>query len=96
MSMYMECALEELSELPDKAKKAAAMQIAQQGLHGIRPSNDGYKIKFFGDREFNGYALIAYYYVSWALAFPQDLDKLGLPYKKAFKLAKKRYDSKKH
>ena len=96
MSMYMECALEELSELPDKAKKAAAMQIAQQGLHGIRPSNDGYKIKFFGDREFNGYALIAYYYVSWALAFPQDLDKLGLPYKKAFKLAKNRYDSKKH
>lgn len=96
MAMYMECALDELSELPDNVKKMVAMQIAQQGLHGIRPSNDGYKIKFFGNREFNGYALIAYYYVSWALAYPQDLDKLGLPYKTAYKLAKQRYDSKKH
>lgn len=94
MAMLMECALEELSPLPLNVQKTVAMQIAQQGLRGIRPSEEGYRVPFFKDRDFNGYTLIAYYYVSWKLAFPEDVDKLGLPYKKAYLAAKKRFDNK--
>ena len=34
-----------------------------------------------------GLEVLAYYYVTWARVFPDQLDGLGLPYKKAYESA---------
>jgi len=31
---------------------------------------------------------LSYYYVSWALAMPDQVEKLGLPYQQEYELAK--------
>jgi hypothetical protein len=36
----------------------------------------------------SGYQLLAWYYVSWALAIPTEVNNLGLDYSKEFEMAK--------
>ena len=47
---------------------------------------DGYKIPSI-DRDFCGYDMLAYYYVSWALAMPDKVNQLGLPFDTAYQNA---------
>ena len=47
------------------------------------------------NKEFGGYEFLAYYYVSWALAVPDKVDSLGLPFKSAYQSARKLFESKK-
>ena len=39
------------------------------------------------DRDSCGLETLAYYYVTWAKVFPDKLDMIGLPYKKAYNSA---------
>ena len=64
-----------------------AFDIAVQGEYGYHPEKDGYKLKSIKDKEFSGYHILAYYYVSWALAMPDMLSQLQLPFDKEYNLA---------
>jgi hypothetical protein len=61
-------------------------------MNGITPDKQGYSVKSLGDREFGGYQMLAYYYVSWAIAIPEKLNSLGLPFSKAYELAKQMFE----
>ena len=57
------------------------------GMDGISPDKqEGYKIPSI-DRDFGGYEMLAYYYVSWAIAIPEKVKMLGLPFETAYKNA---------
>ena len=42
--------------------------------------------------DFSGYRLLANYYVSWKIALPEHLAKVGLPFDDAYALARQMYD----
>lgn len=86
--MYMVDAMEHFKSKSKEELKEIAFEIATLGTQGIDPSKEGYRLHLVPDKKFSGYHLLAYYYVSWALAIPEMLDKLQLPYDEEFKLAK--------
>ncbi len=58
------------------------------GTQGINPSSTNkYKVNSIPSKEFSGYNLLAYYYVSWSIAMREMLAELGLNYEKEFELA---------
>lgn len=88
MSMYMLGAMDKLSKLTLEAVKVIAMEIAMRGVQGISPSKEsGYSIPSLPGKDFSGYQFLAYYYVSWAIAFPEKVGILGLPFKDAYETA---------
>lgn len=95
MTMYMLAALQYLKPLPIHDVHRIAIEIAMVGMNGINPNNKGYKIASIPDKEFGGYEFLAYYYVSWAIAVPEKLDQLGLPFSKAYEAALQMYNAKK-
>ena len=97
MSMYMLDALRYFdSKLPSVAQQAAA-QIAMIGTSGISPSQkSGYKVPAIPNEDFGGYRLLAYYYVSWAIAYPNMLKELNLPFDDAYQMAKQLFDAEKN
>ncbi|AUD05947.1 tetratricopeptide repeat protein [Spirosoma pollinicola] len=86
--MYMVGALQYFSTMSPEQIKAIAFEIAMLGIHGISPEKQGYKLNGIPDKTFSGYHLIAYYYVSWALAIPEMLAGLQLPYEQEYETAK--------
>ena len=56
------------------------MEIAQVGITGIDPKKDGYKIPSIEGSSFSGYKTLAHYYVSWAIAVPEMLPQLQMPF----------------
>ena len=44
------------------------------------------------DKEFTGYQILAWYYVSWAISAPLQLAKLGLLYENEYEMAKRMGD----
>ena len=74
----------------DEAKKIA-FEIATVGISGISPKNK-YSIKSIANKEFGGYEFLAYYYVSWAIAIPEKLNDLGLPFSQAYDAALDMYN----
>ena len=68
--------------------KTIAFEIAMQGTNGYHPEKNGYKIDLIPNIEFTGYQILAYYYVSFALAAPEVLMELKLPYHEEYLLAK--------
>ena len=93
MSMYMLGAMEFFDTLEQRDVHRIALEIAMVGVTGIHPEKK-YSIKSIPDKEFGGYELLAYYYVSWARAIPDKLDDLGLPFSKAYEAALQMYNSK--
>ena len=93
MSMYMVGAMEYFDKLTDQDVHRIALEIAMVGVTGIDPKKK-YSIKSIPEKEFGGYQLLAYYYVSWARAIPHMLDKLGLPFSKAYESALELYNAK--
>ena len=93
MSMYMLGAMEYFDTLSNQDIHRIAIEIAMVGVTGIDPKKK-YSIKSMPDKEFGGYQLLAWYYVSWARAIPEKLDKLGLPFSKAYESALQMYNAK--
>ena len=93
MSMYMLGAMEYFDTLEPQDVHRIALEIAMVGVTGIHPEKK-YSIKSIPDKEFGGYQLLAYYYVSWARAIPHKLDALGLPFSKAYESALQMYNAK--
>lgn len=93
MSMYMLSAMQYFDKLSHDDVKKIAFEIATVGINGISPDKK-YSIKSIPDKEFGGYEFLAYYYVSWAREFPNALDKIGLPFNKAYETALEMYKSK--
>lgn len=93
MSMYMLGAMEYFDTLSNQDIHRIAIGIAMVGVTGIDPKKK-YSIKSMPDKEFGGYQLLAWYYVSWARAIPEKLDKLGLPFSKAYESALQMYNAK--
>ena len=93
MSMYMLSAMQYFDKISHDDVKKIAFEIATVGINGISPKKK-YSIKSVADKEFGGYEFLAYYYVSWAREFPDALDKIGLPFNKAYETALEMYKSK--
>ena len=93
MSMYMLSAMEYFDTLDPQDVHIIAVEIAMVGVTGIHPEKK-YTIKSIPNKEFGGYELLAYYYVSWARAIPEKLDDLGLPFSKAYESALQMYNAK--
>lgn len=85
--MFMVDALQFFDGMPEEETKKIAYEIANQGTQGYRPDKDDYRISSIKGKTFSGYHILAYYYVSWALAIPEMLSQLQLPYDDEYKLA---------
>ena len=85
--MFMVDAMEFFATKPKEEIKKMAVDIAMQGIHGYNPNNSNYRINGIKDNTFSGYHIMAYYYVSWALAIPEMLAELKLPFDEEYKLA---------
>lgn len=88
VAMYMVGALEYFKGMPTEKVKDIAYEIAMLGRTGISPEKKGYKLNKIPGTTFTGYRLLAYYYVSWAIALPEVLNDLQMPFEKEYELAK--------
>lgn len=87
--MYMVSAIQYLKKQQDNVVNDIALDVAQTGMYGISPEKDGYTIKQLPGKTFSGYQLLAWFYVSWAMAKPHMLAELKLPYGREYDLARK-------
>lgn len=85
--MFMVDALQFFKTQTDEDIKKIAVEIALLGTQGIRPGDKGYRVNSIPEKEFSGYHLLAYYYVSWAQIFSEMLSQLNLPYDKEYAMA---------
>jgi hypothetical protein len=85
--MFMVDALQFFDGMPKEEVKKIAFEIAMQGTQGYRPDKDDYRISTIKGKTFSGYHILAYYYVSWALAIPEMLSQLQLPYDDEYNMA---------
>ena len=84
MVLGMYKVLREVRIMPLEAVRAIALEIALLGANGISPSKK-YNLRSMPNRrDIMGSEILAYYYVTWAKVFPDKLDMIGLPYKKAY------------
>lgn len=94
MSSYMVGALEYFEGLLPEEIEKIAFECAIVGQNGISPAEkSGYKLNNIPEKDFSGYELLAYYYVSWAISHPEMLDKLQLPFADAYNMAKQMFAS---
>ena len=91
--MYMVDALSYFKNMPQKEIAKIAAEIALLGTMGINPNKDGYKVTSIPEKEFTGFHILAFYYVSWALAIPEMLKELQLPYEKEYEIALQAFKS---
>ncbi|MCH6234499.1 tetratricopeptide repeat protein [Cognataquiflexum rubidum] len=87
VAMYMVGALEHFRGMSNDKVKEIAYEIAMLGQTGISPEKKGYKLNKIPNTTFTGYKLLAYYYVSWAIAIPEMLRELQMPFDKEYQLA---------
>jgi hypothetical protein len=89
--MFMLDALQHFEGMPQEEIRKIAYEIALQGTQGYRPDHDNYALASIPGKKFSGYHILAYYYVSWALALPEMLAGLRLPYEKEYEVARGMY-----
>ena len=90
--MFMVDALQYFKDKTKETIKKTALEIAMLGTQGIVPGGDHkYKLANVPGKDFSGYHLLAYYYVTWSLAIPEMLKDLKLPYDSEFSLAKQMF-----
>jgi tetratricopeptide (TPR) repeat protein len=93
---FMVDALQFFEKMPKDKIKAIAFEIAMIGTQGINPApGHTYKVNAIPGKDFSGYHLLGYYYVSWSLAIPDMVDQLNLPYKQEYSLALTTFEAKK-
>jgi tetratricopeptide (TPR) repeat protein len=86
--MFMVDALQFFKGMPKDKIRNIAFEIAMIGTQGIDPASDKpYRVGLIPNKEFSGFQLLAYYYVSWKLSVPEMLKRLGLPYEKEYTVA---------
>ncbi len=86
--MFMVDAMQYFAKLSMDKVRSIAFEIALIGTQGIRPDQKGYIVGSVPEKSFSGYHLLAYYYVSWAIAEPDKLDSLNLPFNNEYEMAK--------
>ena len=86
--MYMVDAMKYFEDIPKEKIKKIAIDIAMQGTQGYKPEKKDYTVNSIPDKVFSGYQILAYYYVSFAIALPEMLSQLELPYDGEYELAK--------
>src|SRR5690554_238089 len=86
--MYMVEALNYFEDIKESKIKEIAQEIAMQGAQGYNPELK-YKLNKIPNKTFTGYQILAFYYVSWAIAIPELLNKLQLPFNKEYEVALK-------
>ncbi|MBI6115985.1 tetratricopeptide repeat protein [Salegentibacter maritimus] len=87
--MYMVDALQFFEKHASEEIKKIAFEFATLGMAGIDPKKQsGYDVPSIPGSNFSGYKTLAYYYVSWALAIPEMLSQLQMPFDKEYDLAK--------
>jgi len=89
---YMVGALEYFDNVPVEKIKQIAVEIALQGTQGYNPAKKDYTINLIPGKTFSGYKILSWYYVSWALAKPESIGTLGLPYDKEWEMAKQMHN----
>ena len=87
VTMYMVGAIEFFKPMDQPKVKELAFEFATLGMGGINPERDGYSIPSIKNKSFTGYQALSYYYVSWALAIPDLLAQLQMPFDKEYELA---------
>lgn len=87
VAMYMVGAIEFFKPMDQPKVKKLAFEFATLGMSGIDPKKDGYSIPSIKNKSFTGYQALAYYYVSWAIAIPEMLAQLQMPFDKEYELA---------
>ena len=85
--MFMVDALQYFETISKEDVKKIAFEIAMQGTQGYRPDKTDYKINSIPNKVFSGYHILAYYYVSWMLSMPDQIEQLQLPFEAEYKLA---------
>ncbi|TKS57405.1 tetratricopeptide repeat protein [Mesohalobacter halotolerans] len=84
--MYMVSALDFFKNFSKEEIKKIAFEFATLGMTGIDPKKTNYEVPSI-NKKMSGYQALSYYYVSWALAIPEMLSKLGMPFDEEFDLA---------
>jgi hypothetical protein len=87
--MFMVDALNYFKNKAAEDIKQTALEIAMLGTMGIDPNKKDYIISSITGKRFSGNQVLAYYYVSWALAMPEQVQHLGLDFTKEYEIAKK-------
>jgi len=85
--MFMVEALQYFKAMSQADIKKVAVEIAMLGTQGFSPDKSDYKLNSIPNKKFSGYHILAYYYVSFALALPEVLPELQLPFEDEYKLA---------
>ncbi len=85
--MFMVGALQFFEDKTKDEVKKIAFEIAMQGTQGYDPNVKNYKLSSIPNKDFSGYQILAYYYVSWSIAIPEMLSQLQLPFDEEYKLA---------
>jgi len=88
VAYFMLNALEYFKEMSKGKVKEIAFEVALLAQTGIDPKKQGYRLNKIPNKKFSGYNLLAYYYVSWAIAVPELLNELQMPFEKEYELAK--------
>ena len=93
MSQYMLAALMDFDKMDYEQVKDISRECAFTGMNGISVGGDKtYTLKAFPRKQFSGYEFLAYYYVSWAIAEPEHLLDTGLPFHKAYAMARQMWE----
>ena len=87
VTRFMVEALHYFKNQNDSRINDIAIQIGLMCGNGITPEAEGYTIPLIAGKTFTGYQVLAYYYVSWAKAFPEYLEQLRLPFNKEYDFA---------
>ena len=96
MSQYMLAALMDFNKMDYEQVKEISRECAFTGMNGISVAGDKtYSLKAFPSKKFSGYEFLAYYYVSWAIAEPEHLLDTGLPFHKAYSIARLMWEKRK-
>ncbi|MFC5283623.1 tetratricopeptide repeat protein [Pedobacter alpinus] len=91
--MFMVDALQFFKNKAQTETKKIALEIAMQGTQGYDTQKTNYKISAIANKTFSGYHILAYYYVSWAIAIPEMLAQLQLPYEQEYEMALRMHNS---
>jgi tetratricopeptide (TPR) repeat protein len=89
--MFMIGALKKFKPMEKSKVKDIGFQIAQIGMSGISPEKDGYHVPLLPGSSFSGYQMLAHYYVSWAIAMPDMLSQLQLPFDREYATAQQMF-----
>ncbi len=90
--MYMLSALEFFDGVPKDKIQGISREIALQGAHGYDTKKKDYKIGSIPGKLFTDFQILAYYCVSFKLAYPEMLDQLGLFYDEEFEIAMEMFE----